>query len=276
MADRRVFKHRVPGRLSCAALALLPWAMGCSSSGPPRGLEPPDLFAWSQGKFDGEEYNKASAGFLAYLIRDPLSPLFDSAQYMAAEAQLRAGHELEAIEEFKRLATGRPNSPWADDAQYGACRGYLSAAPKLSLSQEFTRLSLEECQRLIQFFPTSQLRADAEARLTEAQARLAEKSYEIGRYYQDNRKLFESAIVYYEKALAEGPSQETLPDLLKRLHKSYSEVGFDTEAQSILDRLLSEFPDSPEAASLRDGRGHEDAPGPVDGGATGSGDPVGR
>lgn len=223
---------------------------GCAGSGPPRDLTPFDLFAWAQEQFAAGEYRKATQGFLGYLIRDPLSPLVDSAQYMAAEAQLRAGDELQAVEEFGRLATGRPNSSLADDAQLGTCRAYLAASPKVALSQEFTRRAIEECQRLLQFFPTTTLRAEAEALMQVAQAKLARKSYEIGRYYQDNRKLANSAIVYFEKSLSEEPSAEFLPDLFERLYRSYRTVGFDTEASSIKERLLTEFPDSPEARSL--------------------------
>ncbi len=225
-------------------------AAACSSSGPPSDLSPIDLFGWSQEQFDAEEYGKAQEGFLAYLLRDPLSPLVDSAQYLTAEAQLRAGDALGAVEEFGRLATGRPNSPLADDAQLGACRAYLAASPKVSLSQEFTRRAIDECGRLIQFFPTTTLRAEAEALMQDARSKLAMKSWDIGRYYEDNRKLPESAIVYYEKALSEGPSEDFLPDLLSRLYHSYRTVGFDTEAGSIRQRLLTEFPDSPEARDM--------------------------
>ena len=225
--------------------------VACSSAGPPADLEPPDLFAWAQEKFEIEEFESASIGFLAYMIRDPLSPLIDSAQYMAAEAQLRDGDALEAIQEFRQLSSARPNSPMADDAQYGACKAYLAAAPEVSLSQEFTRLALEECQRLLQFFPATPFRSDAEKIIAAARAKLARQSYEIGKYYQ-NRELLESAIVYYEKSLAEGPADEFLPDLLERLYRSYSTVGFDTEAVSIRERLVNEFPNSEEAHKVRE------------------------
>jgi len=230
----------------------------CSNTGPPGDLEPPDLFAWSQEKFELERFESAVTGFLSYMIRDPLNPLVDSAQYMAAEAQLRDGDVLEAIQEFRQLSSGRPNSPMADDAQYGACRAYLAAAPEVSLSQEFTRLALEECQRLLQFFPTTPFRVDAEKLIAAARAKLARQSYEIGKYYQ-KRELPESAIVYYEKSLTEGPADAFLPDLLERLYRSYSTVGFDTEAVSIRERLVSEFPDSEEAHKVR-----EDATDPLE------------
>ena len=222
----------------------------CGSSGPPGELAPPDLFQWAQDQFDAAEYQPAAQGFLAFIIRDPLSPLVDSAQYLAAESRLRSGNELEAIEEFRRMATNRPNSPLADDAQLGVCRAYLAASPRVTLSQEFTRRAIEECGRLLQFFPTTPFREEAETLVAEARAKLARKSYEIGKYYQERTRLPESAIVYFEKSVSEGAPEDVLPDLLLRLYRSYRVVGYETEAGAVRERILSEFADSEEARIL--------------------------
>lgn len=231
-----------------AALLLL---AGCGGSRPPEGLAPPDLFAWAQTHFEDEDYGAAASGFQAFMLRDPLNPLTDSAQYMFAEAQLRNDQELEAAEEFSRLATGRPNSPWADDAQYGVCRAYHEASPKVSLSQEFTRRAIEECERLLQFFPASELADEAREQLAASRAKLAEKSFSIGEYYLRSG-FYESARLYYEKALSEQPSPELMPELLEQLYESYTNMGFDNEARSVRERLLREFPDSEEARRVEE------------------------
>ncbi len=225
-------------------------ATACGTPSPPADLPPPDVFAWAQARFDAGEYPAAAQGFQSFLFRDPLHPLSDSAQFMLAESNLRSGKGLDAAEEFARLATGRPNSPWADDAQFGVCRAYYAASPKISLSQEFTERAIQECQRMLQFFPTSDLRQAAEEELARARAKLARKSYMIGKYYFD-RRLYESANVYLEKALSEGPAPDVLPEILLTLYESYHRVGFDTEATTIRERLLTDFPDSEEAARLR-------------------------
>ena len=233
--------------MACAAALSL---AACAASGPPADLEPPDLFLWAHEQFDTGEYRRAAEGFLAYMIRDPLNPLADSAQFLAAEGYLRAGNELDAVEEFRRMATGRPDSPLADDAQLGLCRAYLAASPRVALSQEFTRRAIEECDRLLQFFPTTPHREEAARIMAEGRAKLARKSYEIGMYYQDNRRLPESAIVYFELSLSETPSADFVPDLLRRLYEVYRSVGYETEASGIRERLLTEFPDAEEARAV--------------------------
>jgi outer membrane protein assembly factor BamD len=225
--------------------------LACSGSAPPAELSSPDRFEWSQERFDRDDFGSAARGFQDFVIRDPLNPLVDSAQYMMAESYLRGGRELEAAEEFSRLATTRPNSPWADDAQLGACRAYWEASPKVALSQEFTDLAIEGCQRLLDFFPTSPLRTEAERHMAEARSKKAEKSYDIAHYYY-RRKLYESANVYLEKALEDDPSPELLPKVLLMQYRSYNLVGFEAEAATARERLLREFPDSEEAREARD------------------------
>lgn len=238
-------------RLAIAALAVGLLGTACTSSGPPGGLEPPDLFSWAQERFDDEDYGSAARGFQEFLIRDPLNPLSDSAQFLIAESYLRDGRELQAADEFSRLATGRPGSPWADDAQLGTCRAYWAASPGIPLTQENTRRAIEECERLPQFFPASPLVEEAGRLAEKARSKLARKSYDVGRYYYD-RELYESANVYFEKALSQAPSPDLLPTLLETLYRSYAAVGFDSEARSVRERLLREFPDSREARELRD------------------------
>ena len=238
-----------PVRRAVASVALAA-AAACGAPNPPEDMPAPDIFAWAQGHFDEESYAAARNGFQRYLLADPLSPLTDSAQYMLAESQLRFGMELEAADEFSRLAVGRPNSPLADDAQLGVCRSYLAASPKVTLSQEYTERAIIECQRLLQFFPTSELRAEAEAITAQARSKLAEKSYTVGKYYFD-RRFYEAANVYFEKSMSEQPGPELLPRLLEMMWDSYSRVGFTTEANIVKNRLYDEFPDSPEADRVR-------------------------
>ncbi|MGH7541137.1 MAG: outer membrane protein assembly factor BamD [Gemmatimonadota bacterium] len=252
--NERPLRRAVLARLGAASIALGALGTACSSSGPRSGLSPPDLFTWAQERFDEGDYGSAVRGFQDFLIQDPLNPLTDSAQFMIAEATLRDGREVEAAEEFSRLATGRPGSPWADDAQFGTCRAYWEASPDIPLTQEYTRRAVEECERLLQFFPASPLAGNARAVIDEARGKLARKSYDIGRYYYD-REFYESANVYFEKALSQSPSAELLPELLERLYRSYTAVGFASEARLVRERLLEEFPDSEQARALRDDDG---------------------
>jgi outer membrane protein assembly factor BamD len=250
MKRRRVNERRRAPWLVSAALAGVV-VRACSPAAPPEGLSSVDRFQWSQEKFDTGSYGAAARGYQDFIIRDPLNPLVDSAQFMLGESYLRNRQELLAVGEFERLATTRPNSPVADDAQFGACRALWALSPKLPLDQDFTRQAIAQCTRLLEFFPASPLVESAETIIEEANAKLAAKDYEIGIYYF-RRRLYESANIYFEYALSKAPPRADLvPEILFDLHRSYTAVGFLTEALTVQDRLFRDFPDSPQAQELR-------------------------
>lgn len=264
MDSRGAGRHAAGGRRCVpggwrAVLALLLVAAGCGTARPPEGVAPARLFEWAQERFDDGDYGAAIRGYQQFVIRDPLSAMVDSAQYMVGESYLRQGQELLAVTEFEQLATTRPNSPLADDAQFGLCRAYWELSPDLPLEQEDTRSAAEQCQRLIQFFPESEWVERAREIRREAGAKLASKAYRVGQYYFE-RQLYESANIYFEKALEESPEAPVIPEVLAALYRSYRRVGFDTEAEAVRRRLLLEFPETEEARRLRDAGREADAP----------------
>ncbi len=231
-------------------LALVALLLACATARPPDDLDSESRFDWSRERFEDGEYGEAINGFTDFILRDPLHPMVDSAQYLLGESYLRSGQALRAAQEFEQLATTRPNSPLADDAQLGTCRAYWAVSPSIPLEQEDTRRAVEECGRLLELFPGSPLREEARELLEAARAKLAAKAYRVGRYYFD-RGLYESANIYFEKALEEGPDAPIVPDVLANLYESYLRVGFESEAQAVRRRLLEEHGDTEAARRVR-------------------------
>jgi len=225
-------------------------ALACAPSSPPSDLDSPSRFDWAQEKFDNGKYGSAINGFQEFIIRDPLSPLTDSAQLMLAESYLGNHQRLEAAAEFDRLATTRPNSSLADDAQFGACRAYWELSPKIPLDQEFTREAVDACGQLLEFFPQSEHRQAAEELTIAARSKLAEKEYDIGQSYF-RRRLYESANIQYKRALEMvEPRTPIVAEILAAQYESYRLIGFDREADETLRRLMTDFPESDEARKL--------------------------
>ncbi|MFQ5889768.1 MAG: outer membrane protein assembly factor BamD [Gemmatimonadota bacterium] len=225
------------------------WLIGCSAALPPAEATPTGRFEWSQERFDKRKYPAAIRGFRDFLFREPLHPLADSARYLLGEAYLRSGQELLAANEFSQLAVSRPNSPLADDAQFGTCRAHWELSPKLPLDQEKTRQAIDECTRLLEFFPRSPHTSEARRIRREARAKMAAKQLRNARWYY-KRELYESAIIYLELIVSQYPEAPNLPDVLALLYDSYTRVGFRSEAETVRARLLREFPDSEQARKL--------------------------
>lgn len=233
-----------------ASTALL--VTGCGPPKPPAGITPADRFEWAVARFEEGKHEAAIRAFRNFLLQDPLNPLVDSAQYLIGESFLRSNRELQAITEFEQLTRTRPNSPLADDAQFGLCRAHWELSPGLARDQENTRQAVEECTRLLQFFSDSPRVDEARGILSEAREKLAAKSLRIANHYLD-QGLYESANIYLEMALQEAPPDASvIPEILRRLYRSYRRVGFDAEAEAVRERLLRDWPDSPQADDLRD------------------------
>lgn len=247
-------------------------AAGCAVPLPPPEATPTERFEWSRERFEQGNYNDAIRGFRDLLFREPLHPTTDSARYLLAESFLRTDQHLLAANEFRMLATSRPNSPVADDAQLGMCRSYWELSPSIPRDQEYTRRAIDACTRLIEYFPRSPLDGDARELIGDARVKLAEKRSRVGTWYYE-RKYYESAIIYFESTVQEYPDAPVVPEVLGKLHDSYSQVGFLAEAEAVRETLLQRFPDSPEARAL--GGGGPVPPGEASAGAADAGDASG-
>lgn len=232
------------------ALAV-PAVAACGGNSAPEPMpSPAERFDAAVASYEGRSYGKAIRSLKEFLLRHPLHEHADSAQYLLASAYLEDGQLELAAEEFRQFADTRPGSRLADDAQLGACRAYWRKSPSVPRSQEDTRVAIQECQRLIEFFPESSLVTEAREIVDRARNKLAEKNYRIARYYFEDG-FYESANIYLEVVVEDYPESPVVPEALATLYRSYRELGFESEAKSVRQRLLTEYPDSPQAERLR-------------------------
>jgi outer membrane protein assembly factor BamD len=243
--------------LRAIACALVGALAACRPAMPPEDATPRGRFDWSLERYEAGKYHDAIRGFRDHLLREPLHPTADSSRLLLAESYMQTGQELLAANEFRQLATSRPNSPLADDAQFGVCRSHWEVSPDLPRDQEFTEKTIEECTRLLEFFPRSPLVGAARDLVAQARQKMAAKELRVGKYYYD-RTFYESAIIYFENILQTYPEADVTPDVLFYLHDSYYRVGFRAEATLVRQRLLELYPDSPQAQELLGTDGSEE------------------
>ncbi len=227
-------------------------SVGCSVALPPQDSTPTQRYEWSRDRYDAEKFADAIRGFRDLLFREPLHATSDSARFLLAHAYLQTNQNLLAANEFRMLATSRPNSPVADDAQLGMCRSYWQLSPSIARDQEFTQRTIESCTRLVEFFPRSDLLSEARTMIQAARQKLAAKQARVGSWYYE-RKIYESSIIYFESLIQEYPEADVVPSVLYSLHDAYSQVGFRAEADAVKQQLLTRFPESPEARAFGDG-----------------------
>ncbi len=105
------------------------------------------------------------------------------------------------------------------------------------------------CQNTLIDFRGTQVAVEAEALRDEMEDQLAEKIFANGDFYF-RRKLYHSGIIYFNDVLDQYPRNSWAAQALLRLHQSYSQLDWTTEAEEARERLLREFPDSDAAREI--------------------------
>lgn len=231
-----------------ALLALLLALLGCPK-GLPQEATPDQLYSIGRERFDKRDWDEAIEALQRFLYQDPGHRMADSAQYLIGEAYFNKKQYLTAATEFLRLAQNRPAGPLADDSRYRACESYYNLSPRPELDQEYTDEAIGQCRSVGLLYPGSPYAGEATQRVRELNDKLARKYYLNAVFYY-KRRAYDSAIVYLEYVLETYRGTSVEPEALLTLYETYRELGYLREAEQTRERLLREYPDSPQARKL--------------------------
>ncbi len=223
--------------------------LGCPKELPP-GLPADELYRIGLEKFESRDWNGTIEAMQRYVFADPGAARVDSAQLLTGEAYFNQKQYLTAASEFQRLAQDRPAGRLADLARYRACESYYELSPRPELDQEYTEQAITECRSVALLYPGSPYAELAIQLVAELTNKIARKFYLNGVYYF-RRKAYDSAIVYLEYMLETYRGSTVEPEALLKLYEAYVKLGYTDEADQTRDRLLRDYPDSPEARELR-------------------------
>jgi outer membrane protein assembly factor BamD len=209
-----------------------------------------ELYRIGLEKFERRDWNGTIEAMQRFVFKDPGAARVDSAQLLTGEAYFNQKQYLTAASEFLRLAQDRPAGRLADLARFRACESYYELSPRPELDQEFTEQAIIECRSVALLYPGSPYAELAIQRVAELTNKIARKYY-LNAVYYFRRKAYDSAIVYLEHMLDTFRGSTTEPEALLKLYEAYVKLGYTDEADQTRDRLLRDYPDSPEARELR-------------------------
>ncbi|HEX6132527.1 MAG TPA: outer membrane protein assembly factor BamD [Longimicrobiales bacterium] len=225
-------------------------AAGCATSGAMLDRMDQDaLFQYAMEQYRERDWSDAISAFERFTYTFPADPRVAEARFRLGESFQGREEWVTAALEFNRLATDYPAGPWADDARFQVCRSYYELSPSPPRDQEYTVTAIDHCRSLISYYPDSEYLPRAEEMLLELTNKLAEKDYDNAEYYF-RRRAYHSANVYYEWVVNHYPETPWAPRALLRLHESYTRLGYEQEAEAAKQRLLREFPTSPQAQQV--------------------------
>ena len=213
-------------------------------------MPPEQLFDRAHGSLREGKWTDAIAAFEQFTLQYPTHPRVAEARFRLAEAYFGKKEFITAGNEFARLASDYPAGPWADDARFRVCESYYRLSPKPPLDQQYTKSAFDHCQSLIAYFPESEFAPRAQEIMVEMRHKLAQKELDTGEHYF-KRNAFDSAIIYYEGTLRSYPDTPQSPRALSRLVEIYKALGYKEEEDAARQRLLKDYPESPEARAIQ-------------------------
>ena len=90
---------------------------------------------------------------------------------------------------------------------------------------------------------------EAGRRAGQMQLKLAEQDYDTGLHYQ-KRRLFDSALLYFEQVVSEFSETEWAPWALYQMVDVFGRIGYLRDVETTRDLLLQTYPDSEPAQLL--------------------------
>lgn len=234
--------------LIVVGLALL---SGCGGGGPRLAeLGPDALYTSGIAAYEEGDYERAIELLEAFAQQHLGDPRVPEARLTLGRAHMARREYITAASAFQRLVTDFPASPLAPEARFGICEAYTRLSPQPPLDQEYTHAAIAHCQSVATLYPETEEGREASEQVEELRERLARKIYQIGMFYFQ-RGAYDAGVIYFEDVVNLYPGTNQAPAALLRIVESYERIGYVEEAAEARERLIREYPDSPEAQGPR-------------------------
>jgi len=228
----------VPGAL----LVIVVLVGGCASSGAAR-RSADEWFDLGQRELARGKYTKAEDAFSKFLEQHPQDRRRPEALMSLADAMYGDKRYEEAKFQYRRFLELFPASPEAAKAQFNSAMCSFYRMKTIDRDQTTTQEAVQEFQRLIQFYPRSPYVAQAEEKLAESRARLAEYELYVGRFYY-RQAAYPAAIGRFEGLLKTYPEVSFADEVLFLLGNAYERSDHPQEATTAFDQIINRYPQS--------------------------------
>jgi outer membrane protein assembly factor BamD len=217
-------------------------ALGCHGFQARDFPNPIDLYRESLRRLEAGKTADAIIGFekltLELPARDTLLP---RAHFHLGRAYAKRKDWLLAGQAFTRMATEFPEDSLADDALLQAGHAYARIWDDPELDPTYGQSAIAVYQSLIDTYPASALRPDAERGIARMRAQLAEKDFRIGEQYR-RRRSPHSAILYYKQVISRFPDAPRAKDAYVKMAEVYKSIGYEEDYREACGEARTKFP----------------------------------
>jgi outer membrane protein assembly factor BamD len=238
-------------RRACLVSVLFTLA-GCGGGLPYPGLQSDEVYNLGLQAFEAEDWDEAIRAF-EYALLIPGFARAPEARVYTARAQFAKERFILARSEFQRVLDRYPGDTVAPHASLGVCESYAAMAPIPQRDQSPTQSAWATCGQVARDYAGTIVGLRAAEVQSGMYDQLAEADYAIGEHYF-KRRLWDSAIIYYEEVIEQYPDSEWAPWSLYKMILAFERIGYEQDAQLYRERLLQSYPES-EPAKLVSGEG---------------------
>jgi outer membrane protein assembly factor BamD len=232
------------GALVALLLAVLSLTgIGCGATPELEQLSAEQRFNRAMTLFNDKSYLDAYEEFRIVTLQNQGSAFADSAQFLMGDCRFQREEYLLAAYEYDVLIRTMPTNRLVPLARYKRAMSYYRQSPEYYHDQTSTRQAIDEFQSFIEYHPTDTLVTDAEAKISELNAKLARKEYENGitymhmEYYRSAATTFDHVLEkYHDSPYAEQAQLKKAEAMLKRNKLA--------EAKTEIEKFLTKYPSS--------------------------------
>ncbi len=240
-------------RISTLATMLFVLTLGACASTPRwQGLTASQLFELGRSEFEAGDYGDASETLERLILGATGFEQAAEAHLMLAQSYFLDRQYILAQSEYTRFIDRYPAHPQAAGAALGVCRSNQALSPISQRDQTFTQQAAQVCQNVATDWSGAAAAEEAAGVAQEMRAKLAKKQYDNGAYYL-RRNVPDAAILYWQQLVAAYPETTWAATALAGIIDAYTQIGYDDEVEAATARLLSEYPESPEARAIGEG-----------------------
>jgi outer membrane protein assembly factor BamD len=232
--------------LALVALAQL----ACGTSNPYQGMTEEQLFLQGRSRYEAEDYDEAVRALDRFLLAFGSSALVPDARLLLGHSHFGNGDFITARGQYSTFLDRHRGHAESAVAALGICKSLAELSPHPQRDQTYTEDALLNCGNVVQDFGGTPQATEASAIADEMRSKLAQSEYLAADFYF-RRRLFDSAITYFEFVVQAYPNTDWAPQALLGIYRANQAIGYDDLAQEARDQLLSQYPDSPAAASVR-------------------------
>lgn len=237
-------------RFTVLALLALPLLGACKSSNPYQGLEAPALMAMGRQKFEAREWDGAIRALDRLILSFGEAAEVPEARLLMARSYAGKRDHLTARSEFQRFLDRFPGHAEAPSAALGICSSLVAMSPTPERDQSYTNEAMTLCRNVGVDYAGTPQATEAGRLAADMRLKLALKEFLNADFYF-RRKLYDSAILYYEFVVQLYGDTQWAPQALLGIYRSNIAIGYDDLADEAKKRLLEKYPDSPAAAEIR-------------------------